>query len=445
MLFINLAWIIYYFIRIQSGWIPYLAPADFFLPLIVVYIYWLIIFSFGGLYQHWFVRSRFDEFNSILKAISIGCFILFFIIFLDDSIKNVKAISRFLILIYWFLMVILVSSGRILIRSIQMNLLQRGLGWRNAFIVGDGRRAEELNSLVRKYPQLGYNILGYISLNHNSKNTKSLGDITNAPRLIEKYEVTEILIALESKEKERLLDILPYFPQDKIHLKIMPDIYEIVSGMVKTNQIYGVPLIEVVPELMSDNTKLLKRIIDIFISLSTLFFLSPLIIILALLIKLTSKGGIFYKQTRVGKNGKLFTMYKFRSMYLDSEKGGPEWASKNDPRITFIGKILRKTHFDELPQIINVLKSEMSIVGPRPERPHFVDHLKKEIPYYNKRLSVKPGITGWAQIKHRYDSSLDDVRVKLQYDFYYIENMSITLDFKIIINTFISMILLKGH
>jgi exopolysaccharide biosynthesis polyprenyl glycosylphosphotransferase len=257
--------------------------------------------------------------------------------------------------------------------------------------------------------------------------------------------VTDALIALEAKDKVKLLEVIRSCAQVKIHLKILPDTYEIVSGMAKTNQIYGVPLIEVLPEIMSYSQKLAKRVIDVAVSILTLTILSPVLILFAVLITLTSKGGLFYKQSRVGRNGKIFTMYKFRSMIKNAEEYGPEWAGSKDPRITKIGRILRKTYLDEVPQMINVLRNEMSLVGPRPERPHFVEMLTKEIPYYYKRQSIKPGITGWAQVKHKYDASLDDVRVKLQYDFYYIENMSLKLDFKIIINTLLVIIFMKGH
>jgi exopolysaccharide biosynthesis polyprenyl glycosylphosphotransferase len=444
--FINLAWTVYYYVRIETGWIPYTTPTSFLIPLLVVYVYWLIIFSFSGLYQHWFIRSRFDEFSAVFKTMAIGCLILFFVIFIDDTLKGTKVISRLLILIYWFLLVFTVGSGRIIIRSFQMNLLQKGVGLRNSVIIGSGRRARELHDMVQKYPQLGYKISGFIGLKEKmSEKEKLLGSLSEIPEITARYAVTDALIALEAKDKVKLLEVIRSCAQVKIHLKILPDTYEIVSGMAKTNQIYGVPLIEVLPEIMSYSQKLAKRVIDVAVSILTLTILSPVLILFAVLIALTSKGGLFYKQSRVGRNGKIFTMYKFRSMIKNAEEYGPEWAGSKDPRITKIGRILRKTYLDEVPQMINVLRNEMSLVGPRPERPHFVEMLTKEIPYYYKRQSIKPGITGWAQVKHKYDASLDDVRVKLQYDFYYIENMSLKLDFKIIINTLLVIIFMKGH
>lgn len=445
LIFVNLAWIIYYGIRIESGWFLYTSPTTFLIPSIVIYFYWLVVFALSGLYEHWFVRSRFDEFTSIIKAISLGSFLLFFVIFLDDAVNNAKVISRFLILIYWALMIVLVGFGRILIRSFQISLLEKGIGLRNAVIIGTGQRAKDLYGLINKFPQLGYKFNGFIGINGKADPDSVLGNITVIPEIISEMNISEVLIALETREKDKLLDIIKFCSQEKVNLKIMPDTYEIVSGMVKTNQIYGVPLIEVMPEILPYSSKLIKRFIDIFLSFTILLLFLPFWVLVALLIKITSKGDIFYKQIRVGKNEKLFTMYKFRSMYQSAEEYGPEWAGESDPRITTIGKVLRKVYIDEIPQLINVIKNEMSLVGPRPERPHFVEILKKEIPYYYKRLSIKPGITGWAQIKHKYDYSLNDVKVKLQYDFYYIENMSLKLDFKIIINTILVILLMKGH
>ncbi|MDQ3193546.1 MAG: sugar transferase, partial [Bacteroidota bacterium] len=242
LLFINLAWIIYYYLRIETGWILYANPPAFLLPLIIVYIYWLIIFSFAGLYQHWFVRSRFDEFSSVFKAVSSGCLILFFIIFIDDFINNAPIISRFLILIYWLLLIISVSLGRIIIRSLQRNLLQKGIGLRNTVILGSGEKAVSLKSMIEKFPQLGYKILGFVSMeNGNAFDNKNLGTLTGISNVIRQHDVSEILIALEPSEKEKLIDVLRYCSEEKVNMKILPDMYEIVSGMAKTNQIYGVP------------------------------------------------------------------------------------------------------------------------------------------------------------------------------------------------------------
>ncbi len=442
---INAAWILYYLVRVESGWIPYSAAATFIIPSLAIYFYWVVIFSFAGIYQHWFVRSRFDEFASVLKTISFGCFILFFVIFLDDAMSDSRAISRFLILIYWGLMVLSVGSGRILIRSLQMTMLQKGIGLRNSIIIGAKKRGNELENLLGRFPQLGYKFKGFVSVQKSNASGQLLGDILSLKRIIDIYKISEVLIALEENEKEKLFDIIRYCQETDVNMKIMPDTYEIVSGLAKTNQLYGVPFIEVMPEIMPYGSKLFKRVLDVLISAVLLVVLSPLLILIVLLIKVSSKGPIFYKQERVGRNSRQFNMYKFRSMVKDAEEYGPEWAGENDPRITGIGRLIRMVYLDEIPQLINVLKNEMSIVGPRPERPFFVEKLSMEIPYYYKRLSVKPGITGWAQIKHKYDSSLDDVKEKLKFDFYYIENMSLKLDFKIMVNTFLVIIFMKGH
>ncbi len=440
---VNIAWIVYYLIRVESGWISYANPPSFLAPLVVIYLYWLIIFSFAGLYQYWFARSRFDEFTLVFKAVTFGCMFLFFVIFIDDFLSNAPAISRFLIVIYGALMVSLVGGGRIVIRSIQKNLLGKGIGLRNTLVVGTGSKALQLKAMVDRAPELGYKVIGFIST-VEEQIAGSLGTIREMPSITKENDVIEVLIALEPAEKERLFEVLRYCSDERISTKILPDMYEIVSGMAKTSQIYGVPLIEVAAVIMPPAAMLMKRVIDVVISVLSLLFFAPFMILSVLIIKLSSKGPVFYSQVRAGRKGRQFVMYKIRTMKEGAETEGPDWTSDNDIRVTGYGRFLRRTRLDELPQMINVLKNEMSIVGPRPERPHIVEQLKEQIPYYYKRMLIKPGITGWAQVKHKYDSSFDDVRSKLQYDFFYIENMSLKLDFKIMVNTIFVMIRMKG-
>jgi len=231
-----------------------------------------------------------------------------------------------------------------------------------------------------------------------------------------------------------------------IGLKIVPDLYEILSGQARTSQLYGIPLIDIMPELMPEWEKKIKRISDITISLFILILSLPLSFLVSILIKLDSQGPVLFKQDRIGMNNKIFRIYKFRSMFKDAEKHtGPVWSKKDDPRVTRVGRIIRKLRIDEIPQFYNVLKGEMSLVGPRPERPYFVDMLAEQLPYYRRRLKVRPGITGWAQVKHKYDESIDDVKVKLRYDLFYIENMSFRMDIKILARTILVVLFGKGH
>lgn len=445
-IFINVAYSVYYYLRVETGWIIYANPPSYLTPMLVIYLYWFILFSVFGLYQHWFVHSRFDEFVSIVKTVFAGCLILFFAIFIDDFIKDAKVISRLLILIYWFIMILFVSFGRIFIRSFQIKLLQKGIGVRNTVIVGSGKKAFELLDMINKYPKLGYKFIGFVGLHNENNIGNEIGKISNLKEITKKEKVEVVLVASEQKDKNVLLDTLNYCADENVSVKIMPELYEIISGMAKTQQIYGLPLIEVKTVLLSFPSRLIKRLIDVIISLFVLMVLSPFLLITAILIKVSSKGPIFYTQKRLGKAGRVFKVIKFRSMVHNAEsESGPTWADRDDPRVTAIGRFMRRIRLDEVPQFINVLKNDMSIVGPRPERPFFVEQLKKEIPYYSRRLLVKPGITGWAQVKHTYDSSIEDVKTKLQYDFYYIENLSLSLDFRIMINTILVVFTMKGH
>lgn len=450
-LMINLAFMVFFSIRVQSGLFDLVIMPEFFLPMFALYFYWLIIFTFVGMYRSWFAASRFDEISTLFKATFVGIFFLFFIIFLDDYINNVSSSKRILIFIYWGLLILFVGIGRVIIRSVQRNLLIKGIGRRNAIIVGFNSRAFEVIETLKNAPALGIDVKAFATVNqeHLNKNYKEIkveADLKSLPQLIEKYNIQEIILALEKDEHDALVEIISLCGDKNIKIKIVPDLYEILSGQARTSQIYGMPLIDIMPELMPEWERKLKRLLDIIVSFVILLISLPITLITAIAIKLDSEGPVFFKQERMGQNGQIFNMIKFRSMRNDAEKlTGPVWSQKNDPRVTRVGRIIRKLRIDEIPQFINVLKGDMSVVGPRPERPYFVEKLSKEIPYYKRRLKVRPGITGWAQVKHKYDESIEDVKIKLRYDLFYIENMSIRMDLKILFRTIFVVLFGKGH
>lgn len=448
---INIAWLTFFYIRVETGWFTLISQPDFLLPMFAIYFYWIVIFTFVGMYRTWFALSRLDELSTLFKASFVGVFIIFFIILYDDYVREVPSANRFYIFFYWGIFVASVGIGRLVIRSIQRKLLAGGVGRRNALIVGFNEKANEVHTSINRFRELGLDIVGYVAAHENEIGKEFIGikvvnSIPNLESVIDELNIKNIIISLGRNEEDIIVDVIERCGDKDVEIKMVPDLYDIISGQAKITQLYSFPLINVMPELMPEWEKKLKRVMDIVLSLVLLVLALPVLVITSVLIKLNSKGPVFYRQERSGLNGKVFRILKFRTMYIDAEKHtGPIWSTKDDPRITSVGKYIRKFRLDEIPQAYNVLKGDMSFVGPRPERPFFVEKLSHDIPLYKRRLKVRPGITGWAQVKHKYDETIEDVKVKLRYDLFYIENMSLRLDFKIIFKTVFVVFFGKGH
>ncbi len=298
-------------------------------------------------------------------------------------------------------------------------------------------------------PALGYNVMGFVNPPHPVSNPhiteKALGNISDISTLAEKYGITDLLVTIASNFHDDILSLLLPAVQSGLKVKLVPDLFDVVAGHVHSTQILGQPLMELVPDRLSFWEKLVKTVGDYLISLLVIVLGLPLWIFVSLIIVIDSKGGVFYRQERTGEGGKVYRIFKFRSMVADAEKTtGAVWAGKDDARVTKIGRIIRKTRIDEVPQFINVLTGDMAVVGPRPERPEIIEELRTIYPFYDKRLTVKPGITGWAQVNLEYDTSIEDVSRKLTHDFQYIENQSLFLDLEILARTVVVVLTGKG-
>ena len=432
---------------------------------------WMVLFFFAGLYADRYAKGRFDEIVSLAKVVAVGVLALFFGYFLN---RIDPAHSRQAVLVYGGAVLGFVGLARLAIRTVQRTLILRGRGLHRAVVVGWSERVETLYHDLAAYPAAGIEVVGAVRLLHAPEvvavselapagrgaderptiEVRPSGDalpagavevttggapahaIAELPGLVRRLGVDDVLIALGSEDHETLDEVLRVCDGLDASLKLVPDFYAAVGGMARTEHIYGLPLIELLPEPMPVWQRRTKRILDVVVSALVLGLGAPLWIALAALVRATSPGPAIYRQQRVGRDGRPFTMLKYRTMVDGAERAtGPVWASEGDDRVTPLGRWLRRTRLDEVPQFWNVLRGEMSLVGPRPERPFFVEQHAEAIPLYSRRHRVAPGITGLAQVKWRYDADLDDVRQKLKYDLFYIENMSLPTDASILLQT----------
>ena len=424
-------------------------PPALFTTLLAFQLCWSTIFFFANLYNTRATLSRFDE---IIRLVPIIYLCLILLIVLDVLAVISLQLDYRSILLYGLIFSSFLIINRLFIHTVQKNLLKRDIGLNNAIILGINRRGDAIYSTLKNRSYHGLRVKGFVKayddpLNYsliNFSEDLNLGGENDLNSIIINQNIKDVIIALDRPTPERIMSAIISINGSPVSLKILPDMYEVVTGLARTNQLVGVPLIDINFNLDTFYSRILKRFFDIIVASVSLIICLPIWLTTSFFIKVDSRGTIFYSQERAGKDGKLFKIYKFRSMIYNAEKDtGPVWAGEQDKRITRIGKIIRRFHIDETPQLINIIKGDMSLVGPRPERPYFIDKLKDKYPFYSRRFKIRPGVTGWAQINQPFDLKLEDVHQKLKYDFYYIENLSFRLDINIIINTI--WVVFRGH
>lgn len=436
-----LGWILFYLLRRHYIEIKdFEVSFDILFPAILVALCWCGLYAYTGLYSTLFRKSRLNELIRVAKITLIGVAIIFFAVLLDDPVDTTTRF-RFTYFTYFLIQFSIISLFRLIINTIAKRLVVLRKVQFNTLLVGNGQDALQLFLELEKNPNdLGQKFVGYIAdgdiCNEQLEaQLPKLGTISEVVEVVEKYEIQDIIIATEHTHAKELLRILNVFRRLKVSIKINPDRYDIIAGYVRTAQLFGTPLVEVQQSIIPAWERNSKRLLDIIASTLVLITFSWLYLILAFLVKVTSKGPVFFKQERVGKNGKPFKIFKFRSMYTDRNFESVTLTKENDPRVTPIGKKLRKYRFDEIPQFWNVLVGDMSLVGPRPEQPYYIDLITQSAPEYRLLHQVRPGITSWGQVKFGYAENVDEMLQRLKYDLLYIENMSLAMDLKIILYT----------
>ncbi len=421
---------------------------DLFVESVVVGIGWVFFYSFWGFYHDIIRKSRLREILNLFVISLIGTFVIVTIFATIIFDINIYKDYLKIIFLYFSVHYFISSTIKFLVMQYTKGLIKSKKIFFNTLIIGASQNAAEIYSEIESINQiLGWKFLGYIEVEKNTgvfgEKLIKLGNLSSIEHVIERYNIQQVVVAVESEEHEKIQHILEKLEFYDIKISVIPDLYQIMLGHVSINHVFSIPLIELNRDLLPVWQKNIKRGIDIIASLFVLVGFSPLLLIIALITKITSKGPIFYSQERVGKNGVTFNIYKFRSMYLNSEKDGPALSSKNDNRITTWGRFMRKTRIDELPQFYNVLIADMSLVGPRPERDYYMKQIIQTAPHFKYRLRVKPGITSLAQVKFGYAETVDEMIRRLKYDIFYIKNMSLILDFRII--TFTLYTVFKGR
>lgn len=434
----TLAYILkFYIFNAGATGVGVLPPKDYFSVLFFLIPGYVLLYYSCNVYGPKRTGKQQREIASIIKANTIGMALYIVILYL--FVREIHY-SRSMMAIFYVLNIVITTISRIILRKTLRSMRRRGYNLKHVLVVGYSRAAESYIDRLQWNPQWGYVVCGVLDdtvpRGTLYKGVKVLGDIDNLSIILQENKLDEIAIALSLKDYDRLEEIVNICEKSGVHTKFIPDYNSLIPSRPYTEDLMGLPVINIryVP-LSNTGNMVIKRAMDIVGSLFGIILVSPLLLLIAITIKLTSPGPIIFKQERVGLHNAPFYMYKFRSMEQQTEEDEKKaWTVKNDPRVTPIGKFLRRTSLDELPQLFNILKGDMSLVGPRPERPLFVEKFKEEIPRYMIKHQVRPGLTGWAQVNgYRGDTS---IRKRIEYDLYYIENWTLSFDIKIIFLTF---------
>ncbi len=423
---------------------PSLVAGQIIIPFFIIFISYL-----SGYYNGSVLKSRLQEFLTTSVSSFVASLVVFFTILINDAYQE-RLKNYELILIMWGILFVLQYFFRLTITNIVAGKVKTGELEINALLIGYGKYAIEFaRKLIKAKGTMGYKIKGFVRLEGDADVCPNewhipVYEIDELDELCQHEQIQTLIITTPSKNRNNTLNLINRLFKYNLPIKIRPELYDILLSRIRHANIIGEPLIDIAQSNMTECQKSIKRTLDIVASVFALVLLSPLFAIVALLIKKDSKGPIFYKQERIGKSGKPFNIYKFRTMVCNAESTTPQLSSENDRRITNVGKTLRKYRIDEIPQFWNVLKGEMSIVGPRPERKYFADQIIEKAPYYALVYQVRPGITSWGMVKFGYATNVEEMIARAKYDLIYIENMSLLIDLKIITYTVRTVVTGKG-